>query len=144
MLQVITLPNVHHSSFSITDRSFPLSHPHLPLCSFFSPLSLPFLFGYHWEVSLIHFQVSHSLCLGHPVISHSVKIDTLLLPIKPRWWSFITKLLHFFFRGFHASFPPWFSIFHLLEKCFPQIPENPHNFLPLSTVLLPHTHTKEK
>lgn len=102
MLQIITLPNGHHSTFNFADRSFhSLSHPHLSLYSFvllnlvlssvtemlypssfsfflfFSLIPPPFpLYLWHpsW-LSSIPFQVFHSLCPGHPVIFHSIKVD---------------------------------------------------------------------
>lgn len=102
MLQIITLLNGHHSTFNFAARSFLFfkssSSLTLFFCaaqshsifsnrdtSFFSfflffylippPVAL-YLWHHSWLFS-IPFQVFHSLCPGHPVIFHSIKVDTL-------------------------------------------------------------------
>lgn len=144
MLQIITLPNGHHSTFSFTSRSFLFFKSSSSLTLFFCATQSHLVFSnreavsffvffsfflffflisppvslypcHHSWLSSILFQVFHSLCPGHPVIFHSMKVD-ILSSNQHRVMVLSTKLM-IFLEGFHASCLPGFSLFLAYLEC---------------------------
>lgn len=159
MLQVITLPNVCHSSFSIIARHFPFFKSSSSLTLFLCATQSPPVLTEREAVSIFSFFFPHpwsrspfATFSATWLISFLDSLSSLSYPAPwPPWhfssnkngyttssnqhmvMVFFTKLLNFSKVLLLSLFP----LFDSFGKCFPQIPENPHNFSPLSILLLP-------